>query len=167
MHRSAGAALTPHRPTAFTSTVSPFPGSGDHPLMTTHSFVPHQPLRSLLTVGLLLAVFGCSGNPGAAPASKPFSGTVKTAAGKPVGNVMVHFHPTKPGFSCAAEADATGAFSSEGPPGTYAYSVRRSEKVKGKDADAAIKAVDPKYQETDLKRTVKISEGATIEIVLE
>jgi hypothetical protein len=135
--------------------------------MTNPSFVPHQPLRSLLTVGLLLTVFGCSANPGAAPASKPFSGTVKTAAGKPVGNVMVHFHPTKPGFSCAAEADATGAFTAEGPPGTYAFSVRRSEKAKGKDADAAIKVVDPKYQETDLKRTVKISEGATIDIVLE
>ncbi len=133
--------------------------------------MPH-PTRStwshpLLIAVLMLAVPACSGSPGTVPASKPFSGTVKTADGKPVGNVLVHFHPTKPGYSCAAEVDAAGSFTSEAPPGTYAYSVRRSEKAKAKDSDAALKTVTAKYQETDLKRTVTIDGGATVAIVLE
>lgn len=114
-----------------------------------------------------IAAAGCSTNPGTVPASKPFTGTVKTAAGKPVGTVLVHFHPTKPGYSCAAEVAADGSFTSEAPPGTYAYSVRRSEKATAKDADAALKAVPEKYRETDLKRTVTIDDGATLAIVLE
>lgn len=124
-------------------------------------------IHPLLIAVLMLAVPACSGSPGTVPASKPFTGTVKTADGKPVGNVLVHFHPTKPGYSCASEVDAAGSFASEAPPGTYAYSVRRSEKAKAKDADAGLKVVAAKYQETDLKRTVTIGDGATIAIILE
>lgn len=131
-----------------------------------------RPVRSvwnhpLLISLLMLVVPACSGTPGTVPASKPFTGTVHGADGKPVGTVLVHFHPTKPGYSCTAEVDAAGAFASEAPPGTYAYSVRRSEKAKPKDADAALKNVPPAYRETDLKRTVAISDGATVAIVLD
>ena len=113
------------------------------------------------------AITGCGGNPGTAPAVKPYGGTVKTSAGKPVGNVMVHFHPLKPGFACGAEVAADGTFSSEAPPGDYAWSLRRSEKAKAADADAALKAVPAALQETDLKRKVRIAAGGTVDIVVD
>lgn len=116
---------------------------------------------------LVTAAAGCSGNPGTAPALKPFSGTVKAGSGKPVGNVMVHFHPLKPGFACGAEVAADGTFSSEAPPGDYAWSLRRSEKAKAADADAALKTVPAAVQETDLKRTVRISSGGTVALVVD
>ena len=116
---------------------------------------------------VVTAVAGCSGNPGTVPAGKPFSGTVKTSAGKPVGNVMVHFHPLKPGFSYGTEVAGDGTFSSEAPPGDYAWSLRRSEKAKAADADAGYKAVPAAFQETDLKRKVRIDAGGTVNIVVE
>lgn len=118
----------------------------------------------LLTVP---AIAGCSGNPGTAPASKPFNGTVKNPAGKPIGNVMLHLHPLKPGFACGAEVAADGTFSSEAPPGDYAWSLRRSEKAKAADADAALKTVPMALQETDLKRTVRIAAGGTVTLVVD
>lgn len=121
------------------------------------------PVRVLVVVAVV--VTGCSGRPAAAPASKPFSGTLQTVGGAPVGNVIVHFHPLTPGFASAAEVAADGTFSSEAPPGDYAWSVRRAEQLPS--ADVAIKAVSPRYQETDLGRTVRVTGGGTVALVVE
>lgn len=121
-------------------------------------------------VGLCLVtavlVAGCSGRPPAAPASVTFSGTVRAADGKPLGNVLVHFHPLVPGFSCATEVAGDGRFTTAAPPGRYAWSLRRAEQLAAAEADAAIATVPEPFRETDLSRTVTIAEGAQVEIAV-
>lgn len=120
---------------------------------------------AILFVAVMLP--GCSGSPGRAPESKPFTGMVAKRDGTPFGNVLIHFHPLKPGFSCATEVAADGTFSSTAPPGDYAWSLRRSEMAKASAADAGLKAVPVALQETDLKRKVRIDAGGTVNIVVE
>ena len=130
--------------------------------------MPARRRRLLLSVATFSALCaGCSGNPGKAPESEPYSGTLALAGGRPLGDVMLHLHPLKPGFAAGAEVDANGAFASEAPPGDYAWSVRRSEKAKSAVAEASLKHVPVKYLETDLKRTVRIGSGAAVTLVVE
>lgn len=119
--------------------------------------------RFLFMVAVLA---GCSGKPPAAPASVGFSGTVHRADGKPVGNVLVHFHPLAPGFSCATQVAGDGSFTTAAPPGRYAWSLRRAEQAPAAEADAAIAAVLEPFRETDLSRTVTVAEGAQVAIAV-
>lgn len=130
--------------------------------------MPSSRHRLFLSVAALSALCaGCSGNPGKAPESKPYSGTLTLAGGQPLGDVMLHLHPLKPGFAAGAEVDAGGAFASEAPPGDYAWSVRRSEKAKPAASEAVLKKVPAKYLETDLSRTVRIGTGSAIAVVVD
>jgi hypothetical protein len=114
-------------------------------------------LATFLLAALGLAAAGCSG--GTELKSTPVSVTGKaTKAGQPIGNVTVAFQPLDNGHQRSFPLGADGAFNGELIAGNYAYYVEKPAKPTPADANA-LKAIDPKYFEADLSRSVAVESG--------
>ncbi len=112
-----------------------------------------------LTVALLLvALVGCSSATTKMADPVPITGTLTSADGQPVGNVLLMLQPTVTGFMVGCEVDKDGKFTGEAVPGSYAWFINRS--AKATDADAALAKVKEDLQRGSLDRQVKVGSGS-------
>jgi hypothetical protein len=113
------------------------------------------------TVGL--GIVGCSS--GAALKETPASVSGKVSqAGRPVGDVVVSFHPLDRGHPVSFPVKPDGTFQGELIAGNYAYYVGQS---KAPNSAAALKKVAPQYLEADLGRSVAVQPGQELVIALD
>lgn len=85
-------------------------------------------------------------------------------AGKPVGNVVVWFHPLDKGHLKSLSVNTDGTFAGELIGGNYSYYVSKSP---APTSEAALKKIDPKYYEPDLGRSVNVEFGKDILLALD
>ena len=106
---------------------------------------------------LLVALIGCSSATTKMADPVPITGTLTSADGQPVGNVLLMLQPTVTGFMVGCEVDKEGRFTGEAVPGSYAWFINRS--AKATDADAALAKVKEDLQRGSLDRRVTIGSG--------
>ena len=85
-------------------------------------------------------------------------------SGKPVGNVVVWFHPLDNGHLESLPVNTDGTFAGELIGGKYSYYVGKSL---APNSTAALKKVDPKYYEPDLERSINVEFGKEIDLALD
>lgn len=86
-----------------------------------------------------------------------------TAAGAPVGNVLLTLNPIERGHPVPMKVGPDGSFSGTAVPGKYVYMVSSNE-----DDPGAIDKVPAKYRDTDLTRTITVTaDQSTIDIALD
>jgi hypothetical protein len=86
-----------------------------------------------------------------------------TAAGAPVGNVLLTLNPIEQGYPLPMQVGADGSFSGKAVPGKYVYAVSAKE-----DEPGSIDKVPAKYRDTDLTRTITVTaDQSTIDIALD
>lgn len=117
----------------------------------------------LLFVALTVSS-GCSTNPGLRPESEKVSGKLSLGDGKAIGNVGLVFQPMEDGFEATFQVAEDGSFQGEVIPGKYAYYV---SKATSKNAEQALKKVDPKFREATMSRTVLVEPGKALSLVLQ
>jgi hypothetical protein len=129
-----------------------------------------------ILVMALLALAGC-GEPKVSMSDPvPVSGTLKTADGKPVGNVRILLLPMNTSAGANAVTDASGGFklatydSKEGAiPGKYRVQlalVLKGDKAETDKSQASLKTLPPKYVADDSPLEVEISSGKSLDIVI-
>ena len=106
---------------------------------------------------------GCSDAPVLKDAPVNVSGKL-VQGGKPVGNVVVSFHPLDRGHLKSMPVAADGGFQGELIGGSYAYYVERSP---APNSAAVLQKVDPKYYEPDLNRTISVEFGKELVLALD
>lgn len=111
-----------------------------------------------LIVAIAVGATGCSNAPALKEAPVSVSGRV-SQGGKPVGNVVVSFHPLDHGHVRSLAVNPDGTFLGEMIAGNYSYYVGRSP---APNSAAALKRIDPKYYEPDLGRSLSIEPGKQI-----
>jgi hypothetical protein len=84
--------------------------------------------------------------------------------GKPVGNVVVWFHPLDNGHLQNLSVNIDGTFHGELIGGNYSYYVAKSP---APNSALALKTIDPKYFEPDLGRSVNVEFGKELLLALD
>ena len=84
--------------------------------------------------------------------------------GKPVGNVVVWFHPLDKGHVESLPVNTDGTFVGEMIGGNYSYYVGSSL---AQNSAAALKKIDPKYYQPDLARSIAVEFGKEIVLALD
>lgn len=131
---------------------------------------------AMMIAGTLLAVAGC-GEPKVSMGSPvDVSGSVKTADGKPVGNVRVLLLPMNTKAGANAVTDATGAFklktfdSQDGAlPGKYRVqiaAVMNGNKAETEKSQAALKSLPAQYTADDSPLEAEVASGKSLDIVI-
>jgi hypothetical protein len=134
----------------------------------------------IVTAAIVLAVSGCSSE-----RLVPLSGSVKTAAGKPVTGVYVVLMPVEGPKSktCAFPLDADGSFRGEAVSGKYTFylsrfsvetdddgkPVKRADVPKQKEYERAFRQVPPAYRTHEgagADRKVEVSSGASLALTV-
>jgi hypothetical protein len=106
---------------------------------------------------------GCSG--GATLKDEPVGVSGKLSqAGKPVGDVVVWFHPLDKGHVRSLPVNSDGTFAGELILGNYSYYVGSSP---APTSAAALKKIDPKYYEPALERSINVEDGKEIILALD
>ncbi|HTK75755.1 MAG TPA: hypothetical protein VL371_10890 [Gemmataceae bacterium] len=139
-------------------------------------------MRSYLiaVAAIVVALAGCSSE-----RMVPVSGTVKTAAGKPVTGVYVVFVPVEGPKSktCALPLDADGSFRGEAVIGKYTFylsrfsvetddegkPVKRADVPKQKEYERAFRQVPPAYRTHEgagADRKVEVTSGASFALTV-
>lgn len=111
-----------------------------------------------LFFGIAVCATGCSNAPAVKDAPVSVTGKV-TQGGKPIGNVVVSFHPLDNGHLRSLDVKPDGTFLGEMIAGNYSYYVGKSP---APSSAAALKRIDPKYYEPDLGRSLTIEPGKQI-----
>jgi hypothetical protein len=117
---------------------------------------------SVLAV-LAAGAIGCSDTPVLKDAPVSVTGKV-LQGGKPVGNVVVAFHPLDHGHLRTLPVGADGAFQGELIGGNYSYYV---EKSPAPSSAATLDKIDPKYYVPDLGRSVSVEFGKELVLALD
>ncbi len=117
---------------------------------------------SVLAV-LAAGAIGCSDPPVLKDAPVSVSGKL-LQGGKPVGNVVVAFHPLDHGHLRSLTVGADGTFQGELIGGNYSYYVENSPTP---SSAAALKKIDRKYYEPDLGRNVSVEFGKELVLALD
>lgn len=106
---------------------------------------------------------GCSGNVAVRSESGKVTGKLVSGDGQKVGNVGLTLQPLDNGFVTTMQVAEDGSFEGEIIPGKYAFFVGKSG---AKNADQALKKVDPKFYEANMTRTVVVQPGQELNIEL-
>jgi hypothetical protein len=109
------------------------------------------------------AAMGCSEVTTVKDAPVSISGKV-SQGGKPVGNVVVWFHPLDNGHLESLPVNTDGTFIGELIGGNYAYYVGSSL---AQNSAAALKKIDPMYYQPDLTRSIAVEFGKEIVLALD
>jgi hypothetical protein len=125
--------------------------------------------------GVLLAVcfaglaVGCSSDPGRMPDTTEISGTVVTADGKPVKDVMLSLRPKGAGTQAGCALSADGKFTVKAVPGEFMFLFMPLEDPKADKAKvkAGMAAVPAKYQDVSVDHVVTLKAGGGNEIKLQ
>ena len=117
---------------------------------------------SVLAV-LAAGVIGCSDAPILKDTPVSVSGKV-LQGGKPVGNLVVSFHPLDHGHLRSLPVATDGSFQGELVGGNYSYYV---EKSPAPNSAATLKKIDPKYYEPDMGRSVNVEFGKELVLALD
>ena len=114
---------------------------------------------------LTAAVFGagCSQTPSLKQAPVSVSGRVSTG-GRPVGNLVVSFHPLDNGHVGSFTVKPDGTFIGELIAGHYSYYVG---KLTSPNSEAVLKKINPKYYEPDLGRSILVEDSQELLIALD
>jgi hypothetical protein len=112
---------------------------------------------------LAAGAIGCSDAPTIKDAPVAVSGKV-SQAGKPVGNVVVWFHPLDSGHLQSLSVNTDGTFAGELIGGNYSYYVGKPPAA---SSAVSLKGIDPKYYEPDLERTINVEFGKEILLALD
>ena len=121
-------------------------------------------MRSVLLVLSLLLCVGCgsSGTPQPAPVS--VSGKLEMSDGKPIGNLLLTLHPMEGQHPAYIPVGEDGTFKVDTISGKYSYFVGKST---AKNSEASLKKVSAKFQEADLTRSIVVSAGQDLKVVVE
>jgi hypothetical protein len=118
----------------------------------------------LFIVSIIVAILpGCGTQMKMNEAPVAVSGKV-SQGGRPVGNVVVVFHPLGDGHFRELPVHNDGSFSGELVSGEYAYYVAQPT-VRG--AVQPPRKLSPKYFEADMSRTVIVESGKQLAIALD
>jgi hypothetical protein len=112
---------------------------------------------------LAAGAIGCSEAPVLKDTPVSVSGKV-LQGGKPVGNVVVAFHPLDHGHLRSLPVAADGSFQGELIGGSYSYYVEKSPAA---TSATALKKIDPKYYEPDMGRSVNVEFGKELILALD
>jgi hypothetical protein len=85
-------------------------------------------------------------------------------AGKPVGEVLVSFHPLDKGHVVSLPVNADGTFTGEMISGNYSYYVGKSP---AHSSATALAKVDPKYYEPAMDRSISVESGKELVLALD
>jgi hypothetical protein len=124
---------------------------------------------SLLAVGCAVLAAGCSSDPGLMPATVEISGTVVTADGKPVKDVMLSLRPKGQGTQAGCALGADGKFTVKAVPGEFMFLFMPLEDPKADKArvKAGLAGVPAKYQDVSVDHVVTLKAGDGNEIKLQ
>src|SRR5215213_11587340 len=100
-------------------------------------------LKAIMLAAVAAGAVGCTDAPTLKEGPVSVSGKV-SQGGKPVGNVIVWFHPLDNGHLKSLPVNADGSFLGELVGGNYSYYVAQSS---APSSAAALKKIDPKYHE--------------------
>lgn len=120
-------------------------------------------MRYMILILMLVMVVGCSNSVAVRSESGKVAGKLVSGDGQKVGNVGLTLQPLDSGFVTTLQVAEDGSFEGEIIPGKYAYFVGKSE---AKNADQAIKKVDPMFYEANMTRTVDVQPGKELRIEL-
>ena len=122
-------------------------------------------IRWTSTVLVLVAAgtMGCSEAPVLRKSPSNVSGKV-SQGGKPVSNVAVFFQPLDHGHPKSLPVTPQGTFQGELIDGNYTYYVGPSTAA---NSVAALRKIDPKYLEPDMRRTVSVEFGKELVLALD
>lgn len=117
---------------------------------------------TLLTV-IAAGAIGCSGATTLKETPVSITGKV-SQGGKPVGDVVVWFHPLDNGHVESLPVSSDGKFNGELIVGNYSYYVGNSP---APTSAAVLKKIDPKYYQPDLARSINVEDGKEIILALD
>jgi hypothetical protein len=120
-------------------------------------------ISASLLVAIALGAIGCTDAPKLREESLSISGRV-LRGGKPVGNIVVSFHPLDSGHLKSLPVNTDGTFDGELIGGNYSYYVGQSLAA---NSLAALKRIDPKYYQPDLERNINVEFGKEIVLALD
>jgi hypothetical protein len=118
---------------------------------------------AVLLAAILFGELGCTQAPAVKQPPVSVSGRI-SEGGRPVGNVMVSFHPLDHGHVGSFPVKPDGTFQGELIAGDYAYYV---SKLPAPSSEAVLKKVDPKYFEPDLERRIAVVADEPLVIALD
>lgn len=108
---------------------------------------------------LIVLLCGCGGiNPGINPDPVEVTGKV-TSGGRPVNDVTLVFHAIKGGVQ-ASVLVRQGQFTRAVVPGTYTYYFTKGA------SPAGLTSVPEKYRAGDMERQLQITNGCTLDLLL-
>ena len=120
-------------------------------------------LNAIFLMVIAAGSLGCSETPPLKGAPLSVSGRM-AQGGKPVGNVVVWFHPLDNGHLQNLPVSADGTFHGELISGNYSYYVAKSP---APNSALALKKIDPKYFEPDLGRSINVEFGKDLVLALD
>lgn len=121
-------------------------------------------MRTALLVLLLLMCVGCGSSATPLPAPVTVNGKLEMSDGKPIGNLLLTLHPMEGQQQAFIPVGEDGTFKVEAISGKYSYYVGKST---AKNSEATLKKVNAKFLEADLNRSIVISAGQELKVVIE
>jgi hypothetical protein len=120
-------------------------------------------MRLFIVLMFIVGSVGCSSEVKLKGAPVSVSGKV-SQSGRPVGSMVMIFHPLGDGHVREFPVHKDGTFNGELISGEYAYYVAKPT-IPG--AAQALRKLPPKYFEADLSRTVTVEPGQQLAIALD
>jgi hypothetical protein len=120
-------------------------------------------LNATLLAVVAMGAVGCSEAPTLKGAPVGISGRV-AQGGKPLGNVVVWFHPLDNGHLQNLLVNSDGTFHGELVGGAYSYYLGKSP---APNSALALQRVNPKYFEPDMRRTINVEFSKEITLALD
>jgi hypothetical protein len=120
-------------------------------------------MRNALLVLSLIMCVGCGSSGTPLPAPVTVNGKLEMG-GKPIGGLQLTLFPLEGQHPAYIPVAEDGTFKVEAISGKYAYYV---EKSSAKNSEATLKKVNPKFHEADLNRSIVVSAGQDLKVVVE
>lgn len=121
-------------------------------------------MRNALLVLSLLMCVGCGSSGTPQPTPVTVNGKLEMSDGKPIGNLLLTLHPLEGQHPAYIPVGEDGTFKVETISGKYSYFVGKSP---AKNSEATLKKVNAKFYEADLTRSIVVSAGQDLKVVIE
>ena len=118
---------------------------------------------ALLVLSLVMCV-GCGSSGTPLPAPVTVNGKLEMSDGKPIGGLQLTLFPLEGQHPAYIPVADDGTFKVETISGKYSYFVGKST---AKNSEANVKKVNAKFYEADLTRSIVVSAGQELKVVVE
>ncbi len=121
-------------------------------------------MRSLFVLVALSVLAGCSSQVAVREESGKVTGKLSSKDGQPIKSVALTFQPLDSGLPATFQVSENGDFEGEMHSGKYTYYVGKSS---SKNSDLTLKKIDAKFLDSSMDRTIVVTPGKELLVVLQ